>query len=131
MITAKAAAGSSGSWGSAYDLSGFRNILGSVKGDECLRIELTPDEYNAFIAGKLIPYDPDSERIIFSARYYEEVVEIEADESDMDALRDCIAADVNHEKNRKREKYMWSAFLNISDALDGSFDRKVIHLASA
>ncbi|OGH59108.1 MAG: hypothetical protein A3G34_02155 [Candidatus Lindowbacteria bacterium RIFCSPLOWO2_12_FULL_62_27] len=104
--------------GSPYDLSRFRNGLGSGDGGERIQVEITPDEYNSLIAGKFIPYDPDSERIIFSARYYEETVQLEAAADDLDTLGDCVAADANHEKNRKRAKHVQSIFQKITVALD-------------
>ncbi len=105
--------------GSPYDLSRFRNGLESGDGIERIQVEIRPDEYNALIAGKFIPYDPDSERIIFSARYFEETVELEAAADDIDVLGDCVAADANHEKNRKRAEHVQSIFQKIASALHG------------
>ena len=104
--------------GSPYDFSRFRNGLGRGDGGERVQVHLTPDEYNALIAGKFIPYDPDSERIIFSARYYEDTVDLEASADDLDTLGDCIAADANHEKSHKRAKHVQSVFQKITAALN-------------
>lgn len=50
------------------------------------------------------------------------MVELDAFESDLDLLRDCIAADANHEQTKKRQRLMDSVFIKISDALDAALE---------
>jgi hypothetical protein len=104
--------------GSHYDLSKGESILGTEKGDKLLNVELSLEEYEAWVAGDFMPYDLDSQRLAYSARYFEDVVQIDAFESDLDVLRDCIAADANHEQAKKRQRLMDSVFIKVSDVLD-------------
>lgn len=107
---------------SPYDLSRNQNLLGSEKSDLLVNVELTLDEYEAWPKGDFVPYDPDSERLVYLAIYFEDVVELEAFESDLDILRDCIAADANHERSRKRQRLMKSVFCKVSAALDAALE---------
>ena len=40
------------------------------------------------MSGDFVPYDLDSQRLAYSARYFEDVVTLDAFESDLDVLRD-------------------------------------------
>jgi hypothetical protein len=107
---------------SIYDLSQGESCLGTEVNDKRLNVKFSLEEYEAWISGDFIPYDLDSKRLAYSARYFEDVVELDAFESDLDILRDCIAADANHEKRRKRQRLMDLVLIRVSDALDAAFD---------
>lgn len=106
--------------GSHYDLSRTKSHLGTEKGDKLLSVQFSLEEYEAWISGDFIPYDWDSQRLVYSARFFEEVVDLDAYESDLDVLRDCIAADANHEESKKRARLMDSVFIKVSDVLDAA-----------
>lgn len=108
--------------GTYYDLSRTPSHLGSESGDKLLNVQLSLEEYEAWISGDFIPYDFDSQRLVYSARFFEEVVDLDAYESDLDVLRDCIAADANHEKFKKRARLMDSVFIKVSDVLDTALE---------
>ncbi len=108
--------------GSYFDFSRHKSHLGSAKGDKLLSVKFTLEEYEAWISGDFIPYDWDSQRLVYSARFFEDVVDLDAYESDLDVLRDCIAADANHEKSKKRAQLMDSVFIRVSDVLDAALE---------
>ncbi len=114
-----------GHLGSPYDLSQGESLLATKKDDQLLNVKLSLEEYEAWIAGDFIPYDLDSQRLVYSARYFEDVVDLDAYESDLDILCDCIAADDNHEQSRKRKNLLDSVFNKISGALDAALELEI------
>jgi hypothetical protein len=105
-----------GSW---YDLTQFNSSLGKDRdeGDQVLDVELTYDEYKAWIAADFIPYDPDSMKLIYRAYAHDEGVVVFGWEGDLDILLDAVAADANHEKKKSRQKLMDSVFTKLNHAL--------------
>lgn len=53
-----------------------------------MTVEFSLEEYEAWMSGDFVPYDLDSQRLAYSARYFEDVVTLDAFESDLDVLRD-------------------------------------------
>jgi hypothetical protein len=115
--------GFEGSW---YDLTQFSSSLGEDRddGDQVMDVELTYDEYKAWISGDFIPYDPDSMRLIYRAYAHEEGVVVSGWEGDLDILSDAVAADANHETKKSRQKLMDSIFTKIDDALSEAMSAK-------
>jgi hypothetical protein len=98
-------------WGDAYcDLRGGRSVVSSG----VLRL-VVPAEVAATLRA-LSLLDTDCERVVFRAAVSEEGVVLAGSEEDLDALIDFIAADANHENDRRRQKHLDDAFAVISDA---------------
>lgn len=64
----------------------------------------------------LLLLDPDSERLVFSARASEDGALLAADEDDLEELAGFVAAEANHEANRRRQRRLDEAFDVLSDA---------------
>jgi hypothetical protein len=61
--------------------------------------------------------DRDCERLVFSARSSSEGIELAANDEDLDELIGYVAAEANHETDRRRQKRLDIAFAVLSDAL--------------
>jgi hypothetical protein len=111
---------------SLYNLSRRPSSLGKEidPGEKRLSVDLTCAEYKAWIQGDLIPYDPDSMRLIYSAYADGEGVVLTGWEGDLDFLRDATAADANHEPNRRRGKLMDSIFRKLTAALEEAMEAR-------
>ena len=66
----------------------------------------------------LMLLDPVAERIVFRARATSEGVVLAADEDDLDELTDCVAAEANHEHDRRRQKRLDQAFAVLNQHLE-------------
>ena len=97
--------------------------------EENLDVMLTNAEFKALISSKLIPYNLESVRLIYSAYACDEGIVLSGWESDLDLLRDAVAADANHEKSRVRKKFIDSFYNKLCWVLDGAMDRceSVLH----
>jgi len=62
--------------------------------------------------------DSDCERLVFGARASTTGIVLVASEEDLDELIGYVAADANHETNRRRQKRLDLAFAALSDALE-------------
>jgi hypothetical protein len=62
--------------------------------------------------------DTDRERLVFQARASSEGIELPADDQDLDDLIGFVAAEANHETNRRRQNSLDVVFAVLSDALD-------------
>ena len=60
--------------------------------------------------------DPDSERIVFGARAAGDGAILSATEGDLDVLVEAVAAEANHESNRRRQRRLDAAFEALSAA---------------
>ncbi len=67
----------------------------------------------------LVLVDTAIERLVFRAGVSEEGIVLAGDEDDLDELIGYVAAEANHEENRRRHKRLDAAFEVLSDALDG------------
>ena len=61
--------------------------------------------------------DSTSERIVFRARATERGIVLAADEDDLDELAGFIAAEANHEPDRRRQKRLDTAFAVVNNAI--------------
>jgi len=61
--------------------------------------------------------DPDGERLVYRARAVDNGIALSADDEELDELIGFVAAEVNHEPNRRREQRLDRAFAVLSDAL--------------
>ena len=66
----------------------------------------------------LMLLDTPAERIVFCARVSSEGVILAADEADLDELIDSVAAEANHEHDRRRRKRLDHAFEVLSQVLE-------------
>lgn len=108
-----------------YDLNAAKTHEASFEtGEEVIEVTLNRDEYKALITPEINIYDPDSEKIIYSAQSTEDGVKLQAPEGEMENLIGFIAADGNHEKNRKRSKLIDSIHLKIETVLDDLMERR-------
>jgi hypothetical protein len=62
--------------------------------------------------------DSDCERLVFGARASKTCIVLVASEEDLDELIGYIAAEANHETNRRRQKRLDLAFAALSEALE-------------
>jgi hypothetical protein len=62
--------------------------------------------------------DSESERLVFAARADPsgEGALIEGDDEDLEELTGCVAAEANHEPDRRRQRRLDDAFAALSDA---------------
>ena len=80
-----------------------------------LRVVIPPE-----VAGtlrSLMLVDPAGERLVFRARVTEEGVVLAGDDEDFDELIGYVAAEANHENDRRRQKRLDAAFAVLSDAV--------------
>ncbi len=66
----------------------------------------------------LMLLDTEGERLVFSARATDGGALLAADDDDLDELVGFVAAEANHETNRRRQKRLDDAFAVLSDAID-------------
>lgn len=65
----------------------------------------------------LMLLDTVSERLVFRAQVVDGVVVLSGNEDDLDELAGCVAAEANHEEDRRRQKRLDAAFGVLNDAL--------------
>ena len=66
----------------------------------------------------LMLLDATSERLVFRAEVVgEDVIVLSCDEDDLDELAGCVAAEANHEEDRRRQKRLDNAFAVLNGAL--------------
>jgi len=63
--------------------------------------------------------DTDSERVVFSARSVDDSVVLSGTQDDLEELAGYIAAEANHETDRRRRKRLDVAFEMVNQALEG------------
>lgn len=62
--------------------------------------------------------DSDTERLVFRAEATKEGIVLVGDDDDLDELMGYVAAEANHEENRRRQRRLDDAFQVLSQALD-------------
>jgi hypothetical protein len=85
---------------------------------------------SAEVAGtlrSLMLLDSTSERLLFRARVVEGVIILTGDEDELDELLGYVAAEANHEENRRRQKRLDAAFAALDDALRSPGGRAGMH----
>lgn len=60
--------------------------------------------------------DPDCERLVFSVRVHDRRLILSADEDELEELIGFVAAEANHEANRRRQQRLDVAFDALNDA---------------
>ncbi len=68
----------------------------------------------------LVLVDTDGERLVFSARTTSRGLVLAADDDDLDELAGFVAAEANHESDRRRQKRLDNAFAALNDAIGPS-----------
>jgi hypothetical protein len=81
-------------------------------------VEVVIDAQVADTLRTLMLIDSTSERLVFRARPYEYDVILRGNEDDLDELIGYVAAEANHEPDRRRQKRLDAAFEMLNDALD-------------
>ena len=97
---------------SPFDLRSRRS---DSDGGELLHVAIDDD-----VAGTLrglMLLDITSERLVFQARAAATGVILATSADDLDELIGCVAAEANHEENRRRQKRLDSAFEVLNDAM--------------
>ena len=62
--------------------------------------------------------DSDTERLVLRAEATEEGIVLVGDDDDLDELMGYVAAEANHEENRRRQRRLDDAFQILSQAID-------------
>ena len=65
---------------------------------------------------ELVLLDPDCERLVFGMRAHPRDAALHATADDLDELIGFIAAEANHEPNRRRQQHLGAAFDKLSTA---------------
>ena len=113
--------------GCCYDQSCFNpSLAADNEPNPLVEVEVSRDEMNALLQGSI--YDPDSERIIYSARPSKTAVLFKGLYGDMDNFVEFLAADVNHEENKKRQRLLDRVYEKVSDAVQAVYDESGLGL---
>jgi hypothetical protein len=81
-------------------------------------VEVLIDAPIAATLRSLMLIDSTSERLVFRARPSEHGIILRGNEDDLDELIGYVAAEANHEPDRRRQKRLDAAFEMLNDALD-------------
>ncbi len=76
------------------------------------------DEVAAALRDLRLLLDPECERLVYRARAGDDGVVLTADDEELDELIGFVAAEANHEPNRRRQQRLDRAFAVLSDALE-------------
>jgi hypothetical protein len=108
----------SGWEGSPFDLRPRRPEAGRQCG---LHIVIPPEV--AATLQSLVRLDSDCERLVFRATASNDDIILNGDEAEIDELIGYVAAEANHDEDRRRQKRLDTAFTVLSNALDESQGR--------
>ena len=86
------------------------------RGDRSVRVVIPSDV--AVALRSLLLLDTECERLVFRATPSEKGVVLAGDEDDFDELTGYVAAEANHEDDRRRRKLLDAAFAALTDALE-------------
>jgi hypothetical protein len=106
--------------GSPYDQAQFKPH--SPMDDEPnppVEVEVTREEMKALLSAGF--YDPDSERILYTARPVAQRIVLRGLYGDMDNFVGFIASDANHEDDKKRKKLIDSVYDKVESATDKAY----------
>jgi len=67
--------------------------------------------------------DPDCERVVFRIRTHHNDLVLSATDDDLEELIGFVAAEANHEPNRRRQQRLDTAFDTLNDAAQAPGDR--------
>jgi hypothetical protein len=96
---------------SPYDLRPRRLALARTSHEFVI-----PDQVAAALRG-LHLLDPDAERLVFRIRAHPDGAAVTATADDLEELIGFVAAEANHEPNRRRQRRLDTAFNVLNDAL--------------
>ena len=65
--------------------------------------------------------DPDCERLVFRIRAQHDAAVLSATDEDLEDLIGAVAAEANHEPNRRRQRRLDAAFDALNDAAAGGW----------
>jgi hypothetical protein len=82
--------------------------------DTAHQIEITYDVAAALRDLQLL--DPDGERLVYRTRGHRDRAVLAATDDDLDELIGSVAAEANHESNRRRQRQLDAAFAALNDA---------------
>jgi len=99
---------------SLFDLRAHATDSASA-GDE---LQVVIDAEIAVTLRGLMLVDTAGERLVFRARPSEHGVIVAGNEDDLDELIGCVAAEANHEQDRRRRKRLDAAFKALNQAVD-------------
>jgi hypothetical protein len=99
--------------GSPFDLSGTRTEGGAV--GRCYDIVITRED--ASVLRKCEFLDIECDRIVFGGRVQFGDVIVTGTHDGFEMLAEWVAAEANHEPNRRREKRLDTAYLNLTEGL--------------
>lgn len=102
----------SGWEGSPFDLRPRRSEPGPTTG-----VQVVVSAEVVSTLRSLMLLDTVSERLVFRAEVIEGVIVLSGDEDDLDELAGYVAAEANHEEDRRRQKRLDAAFGVLNDAL--------------
>ncbi|MEK6707075.1 MAG: hypothetical protein AABZ06_14960 [Bdellovibrionota bacterium] len=85
-----------------------------------VEVDISREEMKALLRGGI--YDPDSERIIYSARPAGQGIMLRGLYGDMDNFVGFIASDSNHEEDRKRQKLIDSVYDKVESATSKAYE---------
>lgn len=97
---------------SPYDL---RSRGATPRADDLLHV-VVPPEVAATLRGLLL-LDTECERVVFRARATGDAIVLSVSADDLDELLGFVAAEANHEEDRRRQKRLDAAFAVLNDAL--------------
>ncbi len=106
--------------GCPYDQSQFNAHPSGEETNPLVKVMISRDEMAALLAGGL--YDPDCDRIIYSARPSRKGILLRGSCGDMDTFEGYVAADANHEAKRKRQRLMDAVHAKVERALQRVYD---------
>jgi hypothetical protein len=95
---------------SPYDLRRRRLYLAGIAHEVVIPAEI------ATTLRQLLLLDPDTERLVFRMRTHPDGVALTATDDELDDLIGLVAAEANHEPNRRRQQRLDAAFKVLNDA---------------
>lgn len=104
----------------AYDKSCFpERPSEDDESNPFIEVTITREEMKALLDGMI--YDPDSDRIIYRARPANRGILLRGRYWDMDNLVGYLAADANHEENKKRQKLLDAVYEKVESATNAAY----------
>lgn len=104
----------------SYDHSRLKPPVATNEPNPPVEVKISREEMNAILQGSI--FDPDCDRIIYSARPAKTAVLFRGLYWDMDNFEGFLAAEANHEENKKRQRLLDSVHERISDAVQRVYE---------
>ena len=100
--------------GTPYDLRRRLSVAGDVD-------EVIVSDKTAAVLRELVLLDPDCERLVFGMRAHPDGAILLASADDVEELIGFVAAEANHEPNRRRQHRLDAAFNALTEAAQTLF----------